>query len=214
MLRLIAVSFLVAGCSLLQQSGLLLVGDGPLKTESRTVTDFDKVDFNGGVKFQVTVGQPTSVSVSAQQNILEITTTTVQNGTLSVDTTRPYTTSDGVTVTITTPSLSAITVNGGVSGAVQGITGTNFAVDANGGASLTLAGTCTTLTFKGNGGAHVDGANLAATNATVDINGGASATLNVSGAVTGTANGGASLTLQGNPTTVSVNTSGGASVHH
>jgi hypothetical protein len=214
MLRAIAVAFLVAGCSLLQQSGLLLVGEGPVKTESRTVTDFDKVDFNGGVTFQITLGQPTSVSVAAQQNILDVTTTTVQARTLSVDTTRPYTTSEGVTVTITTPSLSAINVDGGVSGTVQGITSTDFAVDANGGASLTLAGTCTTLTFSGNGGAHVDGANLAATNATVNINGGASATLDVTGTVTGTANGGASLTLQGSPSTVNVTTNGGASVHH
>lgn len=214
MLRIIAISLLVAGCSLLQQSGLLLAGEGPLKTESRTVADFAKLDFNGGVKFQVTIGQPTGVSVSAQQNILDITTTKVQNGTLSVDTTRPYTTSEGVTVTITMPSLTAINVDGGVSGAVQGIASTDFAVDSNGGASLTLAGTCTTLTFTGNGGAHVDGANLGATNATVDINGGASATLNVTGTVTGTANGGASLTLQGNPSTVNVSTNGGASVHH
>ena len=213
MLRALAVAFLVGGCQLLQAAGVMVVGEGPLVTQTKDVADFTKVELNGGVRFEVTVGSATSLTLTAQQNLLDITTVTDANGTLSITTTRPYSGDQGITVTITTPSLSAIAVNGGVSGNVQAISGTDFAIDANGGASLTVFGTCTTLTFDGNGGSHVDGTNLAATNATVNINGGASATLNVTGTVTGNANGGASLTLLGHPTNVNVSTGGGASVH-
>jgi putative autotransporter adhesin-like protein len=212
-LRAIAVAFLVAGCQLLQAAGVMVVGEGPIVTQTREVTDFSQVEFNGGVKYELTLGQQASLTLTAQQNLLDITTSTVTNGKLTVTTTRPYTGDQGITVSVTAPSLTSIVVNGGVSGDVQAISATAFAIDANGGATLTVFGTCTALTFNGNGGSHVDATNLAATNATVSINGGASATLNVTGSVTGTANGGASLTLVGHPTSVSVNTGGGASVH-
>jgi hypothetical protein len=213
MLRVLAVALLVTGCQLLQAAGVMVVGEGPLVTQTKEVADFTKLELNGGVRFEVTIGPATSLALTAQQNLLDITMVTDTNGTLSITTTRPYSGDKGITAVITTPALSVVTVNGGVSGNVQAITGSEFGVDANGGASLTAFGTCTTLTFSGDGGSHVDATNLAATKATVSINGGASATLNVTGSVTGTANGGASLTLVGHPTTVNVNAAGGASVH-
>jgi hypothetical protein len=213
MLRVIAVSLLLAGCSLLEQTGLLLVGEGDVKTEARQVNSFDSVEFNGGVRFVLTVGQPTNVTVAAQENLLPITVTQVVKGKLTVRTTRPYSTSQGISVTVTTPTLIAVTVNGGVAGDASAIAATDFAVDANGGANLTLTGTCTTLALTANGGATVDGTGLAAANASVSVNGGAQATITVSGQVTGSANGGATLNLLGNPTNVNVTTNGGAQVH-
>ena len=205
MVRAVAVvaAFLLSGCSLLQAAGVMVVGEGPLVTQTKEVTDFTQVEFNGGVKYEVTVGQPTSVTLTAQQNLLDITTVNVIAGKLSVTTTKPYTGDQGVTVRVTTPSLTAISVNGGTSGDVQAIAATAFKIDANGGATLTVFGTCTSLTFDGNGGSHVDATNMPATTASVSINGGASAVLNVTGQVTGNANGGASLTLLGHPTNVS-----------
>jgi len=213
MLRAVAAAFLLSGCSLLQAAGVLVVGEGPVVTQTKEVADFTQIQFNGGVKYEVTVGQPTSVTVAAQQNLLDITTVNSVAGKLTVTTTRPYTSDQGVTVTVTTPSLTSISVNGGTSGDVQAIAATDFKIDANGGATLTVFGSCTALTFDGNGGSHVDATNMAATSAVVSINGGASAVLNVTGNVTGTANGGASLTILGHPATVSVSTGGGASVH-
>jgi Putative auto-transporter adhesin, head GIN domain len=213
MLRVLAVSLLLAGCSVLQQTGLLLVGEGDVTTEARPVNSFDSVEFNGGVRFVLTVGQPTSVTVAAQPNLLPITVTEVVGGKLTVRTTRPYSTSQGITVTVTTPALTAVTVNGGVAGDVNAIATSDFAADANGGANLTLIGTCTTLRLSANGGATVDGTGLAATDAAVNVNGGAQATITVSGRVAGSANGGATLNLLGNPASVNVTTSGGASVH-
>jgi hypothetical protein len=213
MVRVLAASLLLAGCSILQQTGLLLVGEGDVKTETRQVNTFDSVEFNGGVNFVLTVGQPASVTVAAQENLLPITVTEVVNGKLTVRTTRPYTTSQGISVTVTAPTLAAVTVNGGVAGNVTGIAATDFAVDANGGANVTLQGTCTTLKLNADGGATVDGTDLAATDASVSVNGGAQATITVSGQVTGSANGGATLNLLGSPANVNVTTSGGASVH-
>lgn len=213
MIRVGVVAFMLTGCSLLQAAGVMVVGEGPLVTQTKEVADFTEVQFNGGVKYEVTVGQPTSVTLSAQQNLLDITTVSVIAGKLSVTTTKPYSGDQGVTVRVTTPSLTSISVNGGTSGDVQNIAATTFKIDADGGATLTVFGTCTSLTFDGNGGSHVDATNLPATSASVSINGGASAVLNVTGQVTGTANGGASLTLVGHPSSVSVNTGGGASVH-
>lgn len=213
MLRVIAASMLLAGCSLLQQAGLVVVGEGQLKTETRQVVNFTSVELNGGVRFTITVGPPTSVTVVAQENLLPITTTDVVNDKLIVGTTRGYTSSVGIVVTIATPVLASVSVNGGVAGDVNNIATPDLAVDANGGANLTLHGTCTTLTLDVNGGATVDGSGLAAVDAVVDLNGGAQATITVSGRVTGGANAGATLNIQGNPVSVNVSTNGGASVH-
>ena len=214
MLRVAAVALLLAGCSMIGQISGGLAGAGQVKTETRQVDSFERVDFNGGVRFNLTVGQPTSVTITAQENLLPITTTTVANGTLTVTTTQNYVSSQGITVTVSTPTLTAVTVDGGVLGNAGAVSATDFAIDADGGANLTIGGTCTSLSLSVNGGARVNGTGLSATNATVDINGGASATVAVSGSATGTANGGASLNLLGNPASVNVTTNGGASVSH
>jgi hypothetical protein len=92
---------------------------------------------------------------------------------------------------MTTPTLSAISVNGGPSGNVQAISGTDFAIDANGGATLTVFGTCTALTFDGNGGSHVDGDKPCSHERHGEHQRRRVGTLNVNGTVTGNANGGA-----------------------
>jgi hypothetical protein len=210
--RSAAIGFTLAlmSCSLTNA----LVGSGQVTSETRQVDTFDKVEFYGGVQFELKIGTPQSVIVAAQQNLLAITTTTVTSGKLTVETSQIYTTTVPIHVTVTVPTLSAITINGGVSGTAAGITATDFNIESNGGASMTISGTATTLHLSCNAGSHVDGTSFTATSANVDMNAGASATVGVSGAVTGTANAGASLHLLGNPTSVNVTTNAGASVTH
>jgi putative autotransporter adhesin-like protein len=212
MARFAAMGFALAlvSCSLANA----VVGSGPVTNETRQVDAFDKVVFNGGIQFELKIGTPQSVVVAAQQNLLAITTTTVASGKLTIETNRIYTTTVPIHVTVTVPTLSAITINGGVSGTATGINATGLSIEANGGASLTISGTATTLQLTCNAGSHVDGTDFIAGNATVDMNAGASATVGVTGTVTGSANAGASLHLLSNPTSVNVTTNAGASVTH
>jgi len=192
----------------------MLAGAGPVATETRTVDSFDQVEADGGVRVQLTVGGPTSVQVTAQQNLLPITTTVVANGKLTVRTTQSFSSSSGITVAVSTPTIKSISVNGGAATTAEGVSATDLDIAADGGGVLSIAGTADSLTLRANGGAVVDGSNFVATNASVDLGGGASATVGVTSSATGSAGGGSTLNLLGNPPSVSVTASGGASVKH
>lgn len=190
-----------------------VVGSGDVVSEVREVPDFSEVEAHGGIRIELVTGDPTSVVVTAQRNLLPITTTTVGGSRLTVETTRGYTTMQGITVKVTMPRVRTIALNGGASASGAGLTAQSLALDLSGGARLTLSGTAGDLDLNASGGAIIDLGELRARNADVDLSGGVLATLRVSSSLTGNASGGVVITLAERPASTDVETSGGAVVN-
>ncbi|HEU5144471.1 MAG TPA: DUF2807 domain-containing protein [Dermatophilaceae bacterium] len=192
--------------------GGIVVGSGEVTSEVRQVPELSEVEVAGGIRLELVNGDTTSVVVTAQPNILSITRTQVEGSKLRVDTSRGYTSVEGVTVKLTTPGLAAISLSGGSS--ATGETGTvrSLALNASGGARMDLTGTVEVLDVEASGGAILDLGSLRAKTAAVELSGGVVATLNASSSLTGNASGGVVITLATRPGTVNVETSGGAVV--
>jgi hypothetical protein len=202
----------LTGACTVDLPGGVVVGSGEVTSEVRKVSDFSEVEAHGGIRLELVNGATHSVVVTAQPNLLPITTTTVSGSRLTVDTTSGYTTTQGITVKVTTPSLSAIALSGGAIATGDGVTAASLSVDTSGGARLTLSGTADALDVKASGGAILELGSLRVKTATVDVSGGVVATLNASSSLTGNASGGVVIHLATRPGTVNVETSGGAAV--
>ena len=192
--------------------GNVVVGSGDPTSETREVSAFTELDVGGGIGVDIVPGSAASIVVTAQPNILPLTTTTVDGGRLTIATTQGYTTVHGISVKVTTSELTAIELHGGASASGDGFRAQSLALNLSGGAHLELSGEAKDLEVEASGGAVLQIGGLKLTTARVDLSGGVVATMSVSSALTGKASGGVVINLAQRPPTVDVQTSGGAVV--
>jgi hypothetical protein len=205
---------MIAGCTITVNSPMGVAGTGTPTPESRPVAPFTAVSARNGVHVDLHEGSPAAVVVVAQPNLLDIISTTVDNGELTISATRSYTTTERVTVTVTSPHLTGVSASGGVAMSGTDFASTELTVKAEGGSVVTLSGTATRLDAQASGGAILDLGSLAVTDATISFSGGVKATLKVSGHLRGTASGGVVVDLAASPASVTVDASGGAVVKY
>ncbi|MDX1910042.1 MAG: head GIN domain-containing protein [Saprospiraceae bacterium] len=87
-------------------------GEGPIQTETRSVTNFHAVDLQISGNVEVSVGESYFVEVSAQQNILPIIKTTVENGALRIYCDENLWSSGEIKVRVTAPAFDRFDVGG------------------------------------------------------------------------------------------------------
>jgi hypothetical protein len=210
----LAVLLVVAGCALpsLNATATPVAGSGDSITETRAAGSFTAISVTGGVNVVISVGPATVVTVRAQPNLLPYVRTDIADGRLSAAILAPGVSSDRpVTLSVTVPTLASVSLDGGATATMQLESGV-LAVSLSGGATLQAIGTVSDLALDAQGGAQARLGDLSAASATVTLGGGAQATIRAKGAVTGTADGGATLTLAAKPASLSVATTGGATV--
>jgi hypothetical protein len=208
------LSVTVAACGLqpLSSQGGTVQGEGEVTSEDRTTTAFSHVSVGAGMHVIVRTGAETSVTLAAQENLLPLITTDVQGDQLVVEVAVPgISSTEPITLTIHLPELASIALSAGASGTAE-VVGSALAVDVSAGAVIKAIGEVDALKLTASSGATAALGEVAAGSAIVNLTGGSSAELHVTGAVTGTADGGSTLVLTEKPASVDVTTSGGASV--
>lgn len=204
------VTVMVAGCTYtIDFNGVR--GEGPLVRESRQAGSFNAIDVGGGIHLRMRIGPSISVELEAEQNILDILTVTVIDGTLTVETDDSYSSPRGVTLTVVAPEITGIALSGGADGRLQDLDADDLTVDVSGGADLEVAGRIGHLDVTASGGGKARLGDLEAEAVQLDASGGASVEVRASQRIEGRAAGGASVRTAGDAT-VDVSTSGGASV--
>jgi hypothetical protein len=193
--------------------GGMVVGSGDPVSETRSVAEFTSVSAGGGIQVELSTG-PQHVVITAQPNILAITTAEVSGSRLTLGTTSGYVTPQGLVVKVTVPRLDGIELSGGASASGTVGTSKRLAIQMSGGARTTVSGSTGNLDLTASGGALPNLGELHATNATVDLSGGVVASVAVSGSLEGSASGGVVLTLTTRPASTRVETSGGAVVRN
>lgn len=118
-----------------------VIGDGPVITETRNISNFTAIDLRMSADVTYTQGNSYKVEVSAQQNILNILQTMVSNNKLVIkfrNDTRvgSY---DPVKITVTAPAISSLTISG--SGNITGagsLTPSSMDMNISGSGNITL----------------------------------------------------------------------------
>lgn len=204
---------LLIGCgSATGETPALVDGSGQVRSETRSVGAFDKVEIRHGIDLRLVVGSPRRVSVTAQENLLAMTTTTVSDGRLVVEAERDFFSCDGITVSVTTPTITELVLHDAATGRVDGLDAAMLAVHVDHGATLTMTGSADWLGLSSHGGCAIDLGDFMARDATVELAEGVVVRIGVSDTIAGSATGGVALTISGHPRTVDVRTSGGSTV--
>jgi hypothetical protein len=171
-------------------------GSGNVVTQTRDVGSFSSIDVGGGVHVELAVDSAAteSVSVTYDDNLQDHVVTRVDGNTLIVTLQNvDGSIGSGRVVKVTMPTLEEFTSSGG-----SHITGT---------------GSADAYKFAASGGSHPDLGELQASSVEIDCSGGAHCQVFASESLTGVAEGGAQVTVLGNPGTQSVEKSGGADVN-
>lgn len=207
--------------------------------QTRPVAAFQAVHTGGGIDVFLTQGATAAVVVDAASEAQPHILTTVKNGTLVVGWEPNYSwkkmlpgkSTGKVSVYITCPGLSALSVSGGSDARGEtAFTADNMRLAASGGGDIQLTLTAKTLTSDASGGSDITVAgraerqkvsvsggsdyrafNLQSTMAEVSASGGSDVEVAVDGELKSSASGGSAVRYKGSAKLVSSQASGGSS---
>ena len=191
-----------------------VVGSGNLQTQDRSVSDFTRVDVSSGFKVQITQSNTYKVSVTADDNVLNYTQTTVSGNVLTVRL-QPGVSFQTSTLkaVIAMPTLEGVMLSGGTNITASGFSSSNdFTADLSGGSYLKITGRAGDLEAVCSGGSTIEMSGFPVNNTSVDFSGGSKGTINLSGRLDATLSGGSRLYYLGNPTLGDTNTSGDSAI--
>ena len=186
-------------------------GEGAVTSETRQTDPFTRIESGTGIHVSVGIGQASPLEVHAQGNILPLIETKVTDGTLRIQSSKAFTSSERIEVVVATPELERIVLSGGSRGTVDGLSSDAFDVELSGGSVLTASGTARDLSLAVSGGSVAELDGLTATTVDVDLSGGSRAEVRATDMVQGSAAGGSRVSVAGGAN-ATVDTTGGSHV--
>ena len=209
------------------------LGSGNSATTTRTVGSFTGIEVGGLMKATVTIGAQQPITLKGDDNLLPLITTEVEGGILKIDV------RDGdnvlpnlpLTLDISTPTLTAVTVSGagsltasnvgsqskmdirgsgGSTITLNGLTTSTVTLDLSGGSTATLTGSASNLNSTQSG--TLNAKDFPVQTATVDLSGSSSGDVTVSSSISGEVSGTSTLRVYGSPPNRSLNVHNGATV--
>jgi hypothetical protein len=114
-------------------------GTGNVRTETRKMTDFTKVDISGGYKVTLKQDSTQSISITTDDNLFKYIETTIEGGTLKVHSRKNICSSGETTVIIGVKNLDGIDASGAVEVRSEGRLNTkDLSIDLSGSTKIDL----------------------------------------------------------------------------
>jgi hypothetical protein len=153
------------------------------------------------------------VVVEAAPNIQALIVTEVVDGQLVISVAAPGfpATNTPPKVKIEAAEITSLAIAGFSTATLESMVD-ELNLDVAGGSILTAIGQASKIALRMSAGSHAELAELPATDAFINLTDGSAATMTITGAVTGVANGGSTLTLTAAPASQTVEVAGGGSV--
>jgi hypothetical protein len=210
---------------------------GAQPRQSRGLTGFDAIEVGGGIDLFVRKGEGFVVEVEATEKDAAKIVTEVVGRTLKIGRESSFgffNWGDLGAVHVTLPALVALDASGGSDVKAEGtFSSDNLRIDASGGSDVTIdvtagvldvdvsggsdmriSGSARSARVESSGGSDLNAGALTVDEADVDSSGGSDLRIAVRQKIVADASGGSDITYTGQPASVSVNTSGGAEIHH
>jgi hypothetical protein len=201
------LGFVVSGCGFWG-----IRGNGRVKDETRTIEDFQRIQAGGAFTIKINVGQPTTLKISAEDNLLGYIKTNVKGNTLIIDTRKNISPRKEILIEITTPELVVVDASGANNITVHGIKGTHFNVDLSGAGNISLSGVVEKFNAELSGAGNINAKELKAKVVHVSVSGAASADVYAKESLDASVSGVGSIDYYGNPPDTKTNVSGVGSI--
>jgi hypothetical protein len=188
------------------------VGSGVTSSETRTVPPFDGVELAGGNIVRVVAGPKQAVVVHADSNLLDRVTTQVQGGRLVIGQVGSFTTHSPMSVDVTVPSLSVVTLSGSGIVTASGIDAKRLTLALPGSGVPRASGRVERLdaTLDGSGDAQLQ--SLTAREAHASVGGSGRILVNATDSLDAHVSGSGAILYTGNPAQVTRDVSGSGAI--
>jgi hypothetical protein len=180
----------------------VIAGSGVAKTETRQVASFRQVRLSGPFEAIVVRGGAESLTIRADDNLLEHIRSETEGGTLHVYTRRRLAPKTRLVVEVSARNLDGFFASGATKAALSGIAADRFAIEASGAANIAAAGRCGAAVMALSGAANLNAAKLICERVEVEINGVGEASVHASAAVAVRISGVGKVVCYGNPTEI------------
>lgn len=174
-------------------------GSGRVVQQQRNVGAFDAVETLGSENVEVRVGPKPSLVIAADDNILPLITTRVENGRLKIGARGSFRMHGPIRAWITVPNLEAFTTSGSGDVLIHDVNNGQLSLTMNGSGSMTATGRTGHLQVTLNGSGRAQLASLAATDVSAGLFGSGSATVNARGRLDAKVFGSGTLRYVGKP---------------
>jgi len=205
---LIAVLAVVAAAIALLAYG----SSGTVATQTRTVASFTSLDLAGSNNVTITVGRPQSVVVHADSSLINHVTTEVVAGTLVIGDTGSFTASGPMSVDVSVPSLTALSLSGSGQISASGISTLQLTATISGSGQLSAAGTATRLDVTINGDGKAQLSQLSARDVDAVISGSGLIQVTATASLEAAVPGSGTIIYSGNPPQVTTSVTGSGTV--
>jgi len=210
----ILIAVVIAAVAVVAIAIALLVygSSGAAATQTRTVASFTGLDLAGSNNVTITVGRPQSVVVHADSNVINHVTTDVVAGTLVIGDTGSVTASGPMSVDVSVPSLTALSLSGSGQISAAGISAPQLTVTISGSGRLSAAGTATRLDATINGSGQADLSRLTARDVQAVVSGSGLIQVTATASLDAAVPGSGTIIYSGNPSQVSTSVTGSGTV--
>jgi hypothetical protein len=188
-------------------------GSGVPATQARDVAAFNSVELAGSNNVVIRVGEKQSVLVRADDNLLDRVTTEVHSGNLVIaNTSGSFTTKSPMSVEVSVPTLTALTLTGSGNIVVDGIEAESLKVTLPGSGTFSGSGTATRLDVTVSGSGTVQFTRLVANDVRAAVSGSGSIFVTATKTLDASVSGSGAILYTGNPQNVAKSVTGSGAI--
>ena len=214
------IAIVAAGVTLLVQhdvfqgsSGSTSVqGSGVAATQTRSLGTFSSIDLAGSNNVTVSVGAKQAVVVRGDDNLLRYVTTRVQAGGLVIGNAASFDTETPMSVTISVPSLQALTLSGSGTIAARNVHSAQLTVTLSGSGVLHAGGTVIGLDVSLDGSGDAQLGELSAQNVHAVVYGSGRIVVHATDTLDASVPGTGVIVYGGNPSRVTTSVTGSGAI--
>ena len=202
---------LAAGCTRIENIGGVK-GSGNAKTESRNVSGFKEIKAENAVELEITVQKDFSLTIEADDNLLEKIKTEVSGNTLKISTKENITSKNKIKIKVSLPELTKLDISGASKANISGVKTDSLKLNASGASKIKVDGEVKSLEAIASGASGIDAENLKTENAKANSSGASNITVSPTGELDAEASGASSVTYTGEPKNIKQNASGASTI--
>lgn len=187
-------------------------GSGKLVTEIRELGEFTKIESWGSADIIITVGKDQQVSLTFDDNLIDLIKTDVHGKTLKISSEGSFSSRRSCKVEITVPNLEQVSVAGSGDVEIFNLAGEYFEYTVSGSGDMWAEGTVDEIDIGVRGSGDIDTRELSAREATVKISGSGDVKVHATESFYGRVSGSGDIDIYGNPEHISRHVSGSGDI--
>lgn len=174
-------------------------GSGVAKTEIREVGQFEGISLAGTGRLEVTVGPAGPLTITTDDNLLPLITTTVSDNCLTIRPSESINPQTPLVMKLTAPSIKSLRVSGAATCLITDLDASELALDVSGAATIEAEGRVRRLSVDMSGASDAKAFNLKVEDAAVTISGAGAAEIHAEKTLTANISGAGVVTYTGDP---------------